>query len=233
MNKRQENRLTMYEGLLTLLQTNDAKVKSVGGFSQAVTELTAMVNELKTKSTEVNGATAGKTQTKYNAEDALVSLLLPICSAVYLHGRKQNNAEIKEKAHMTESRLRSMRDTELAAFGGVIADLATANAEGVAAFGITAEKVTELIAKAQAYSTAIGVRESSVAERKGARGSMSDLFDKADELLSEEIDRFMEMLRANETEFYNMYFSVRVVKDTGARHRTNGDPVPAPATLNK
>ena len=123
-----------------------------------------------------------------------------------------------------------MRDTELASFGNAVAELSTANVQGVVPFGITAGKIAELKTKADAYSAAIGARESSVADRKGARGSMSDLFDKADELLNEEFDRYMELLRPTETELYNKYFSARVVKDTGVRHKANGEtPAPAPS----
>jgi hypothetical protein len=125
-----------------------------------------------------------------------------------------------------------MRDTELASFGGSIADLAEENASAVAPLGITAETIADLKAKAHAYTAAIGARESSVAERKGVRGSMNDLFDKADELLNEDFDRYMELMRPTNTELYNKYFSARVVKDMGMRHRPNATPpppVPAPA----
>lgn len=76
--------------------------------------------------------------------------------------------------------------------------------------------------------------EVGTANRKGARGTMNDLFDKTDELIYEELDRFMEMMRPTETELYNKYFSARVVKDLGIRHRTPVEvtaaaPVPAVA----
>jgi hypothetical protein len=45
------------------------------------------------------------------------------------------------------------------------------------------------------------------------------LFYTVDELLSEEFDRYMELLRPTETEFYNSYFAARVVKETGVRHK--------------
>lgn len=229
MNKRFENRLTMYEGLLTLLQANSTKVQSVGGFADAVTAFAGVVTAIKAKSTEVDGATAGKAASKYNAEDALVDALIPIASALYMHGRKQGNAELTERTKITEGKLRAMRDTELAKYGSVIGDLATANAAGIATFGISAEKITDLKGKATAYNTAIGARESSIAERKGARGTMSELFDKADEMLNEEFDHFMELLRPTDTELYNKYFSARIVKDTGYRTKPNGEPAPAPA----
>lgn len=87
--------------------------------------------------------------------------------------------------------------------------------------------ITDLKAKVEAYRTALGVRERSVAERMEARTTMQDHFYKIDEILEEEIDPAMELIRATNTQFYNEYFALRVVKDTGIRHRP--EPAPAPA----
>jgi hypothetical protein len=75
------------------------------------------------------------------------------------------------------------------------------------------------MSKAEANLASIGARESSIASRKGARGTMYSLFAEADEVLNEEIDHFMELIRPAETEFYNKYFTARIIKDTGVRHR--------------
>jgi hypothetical protein len=220
MNKQQENRLTMYEGLLVLLQTNSAKLQSFGMISSAATEFAGLVSAIKTKSVEVDIATVGKVATKFGAQEALAIALLPVCSTLYVYGRKQGDAEIQARASISETRLHHMRDTELASFATGLLDLATAHAADIAPFGVPAEMIAGLKIKTDAYSAAIGAREVSVTERKGARGSMNDLFDKADELLHEELDRYMELIRGAEREFYNKYFSARVVKDIGIRHRT-------------
>ncbi len=223
MNKRQENKLTMYEGLLTLLQANSDKTQTVGGFTEAVNEFNTVITDLKTKSIEADGVSVGKTSVKWVAEDALVAALLPVCSALFIYGRKQGIIEIKERVDITEGKLRAMRDTEFASFGNAVAEMAETNAKEIGVYGITPEKIADLKAKAQAYNSAIGAKESSVADRKGARGSMNELFDRADELLNEELDRFIEMLRPADTELYNKYFAARIIKDTGVRHRPNGN----------
>ena len=140
MNKRYENKLTMYEGLLALLQSNIAKFQSIGGVADAVTELSVIVTGLKAKSTEWILLLLGKPQPNTVRKIRSWQALLPACSALYIFGRKQNNAEIKERANVTEAKLRAMRDTELASFGNAVAELSTANVQGVVPFGITAGK---------------------------------------------------------------------------------------------
>jgi hypothetical protein len=57
---------------------------------------------------------------------------------------------------------------------------------------------------------------------------MSELFDAADDLLNEELDKFMEIIKRSESEFYDKYFAARIIKDTGIRHRSvEEQPVPA------
>ncbi|MFA5834357.1 MAG: hypothetical protein WDA22_12850 [Bacteroidota bacterium] len=234
MNKRNENRLTMYEGLLTLFQANGAKVQTVGGFPDAVAEFSLIISSLKVKSAEVDSVAVGKTNSKYSAEEVLVEAVLPMMAALYLYGRKQKNEELLAFTNISETKLRSKRDTELAKYGNAIADFAATHAKGLASFKITSAMITDLKTKSEAYNTAIGVRESSVVDRKGARETMNELFEKADELLNEEFDRFMELLRTKESEFYNKYFTARVIKDTGIRHKTNGEPInPATPTVAK
>jgi hypothetical protein len=229
MNKRQENKLTMYEGLLVLLQNHTGKTQSVGGFAESVTELAAIVSDIKTKSVEVDIATVGKVAAKCSAQEALVAALLPFCAVLHVLGRKQNNAEIQGRTNVSESRLNAMRDTELASYATALIDLASANLQGITPNGIGQERIDDLKSKTDAYAMTIGVHEASVAERIGARGRMSEMFDNADDLLREELDRYMELLRPTEVEFYNKYFSARLVRDTGVRHR-NGDAAAIPAT---
>jgi hypothetical protein len=97
------------------------------------------------------------------------------------------------------------------------------------AVGITAEKIVDLRTKDEAYSSAIGAKESSIADRKGARESMNELFAKADELIHAELDLYMEMVRPVDPELYHKYFAARIVKDMGVRHRAVAEPEPAGA----
>lgn len=228
MNKRQENKLTMYEGVLTFFSANADTINNVPMLKDSVVGFNSIITALRLKSTEAENASTGKTAVKSQAEDNLVSLLLPVASGLFVYARKQNKNELKEKARITETILRRLRDTELASKGDLIASLATEQIANLTPAGITDTMIADLKAKVQAYRNAIDARESGVAERMGARTSMEDLFDKVDGILEEEIDTAMEAIRANKTQLYNEYFSLRVIKDMGIRHRPEQVPSPAP-----
>lgn len=224
MTKRNENRLTMYEGLLSLFQANNDKVQANSAFAAALTEFTQTVQSIKKKWTELEKVSAGKVDIKNNAEDEAIAALLPVQSALNLLSQVQKNAELQSLTNVSEYRLRQKRDTDLAQYCVSVGELASTYEADLAQYGISQGKITDMNAKAAAYTAAIGLRESSVADRKGTRGSLNELFDKTDWMLNERIDRLMELVRPSEPEFYNKYFAARVVKDTGIRHRNNGEP---------
>ncbi len=219
MTKRHENKLTMYEGLLSLMQGNGGKIQTVPGFTATVTALGEKIGVLKTKSAEVDTVAVGKTATKESAKEALIEALIPVSTMLFVIGKRSKNEELKELGDVSESRLAYMRDTELVKYGKTIAERAATISAELTANGITAAMVADLAAKAEGYNTAIGAKESSIVDRKGARGTLADLFNEVDELLTDEVDRFMELLRNKEPEFYNKYFAARVVKETGVRHK--------------
>ena len=215
MNKRLEDRLTMYEGVLSLLQANDARISSVPGMAESVKQFTATISTIKKKNMEAVGATAGRADSKYQAQDDLIAALLPVCSSLYVYARKQGDPALKVKVDLTEAGLRRVRDTLLASTAGGIADLAAATPKA----GIPPAAVTDLRKKVDAFTQALAHRETGVASRMSASASMMDAFRNADELLEDAIDRLMEHVRQSDPEMYNGYFTARIVRETGVRHR--------------
>jgi len=59
------------------------------------------------------GVRAGKVAAKNQAEDELLNVLVPVASALLVHGGRQKQIDLREKANVSGSALRKMRDTEL------------------------------------------------------------------------------------------------------------------------
>ena len=81
-----------------------------------------------------------------------------------------------EKARVTEYVLRRIRDTELAGIAENIAALAEENTANLSTTNITSDMIADLKIQVDAYRQALGIRERSVAERKGARITVQDQF---------------------------------------------------------
>jgi len=231
MNKTQENKRTMYESILSLLTVNATKTATVPAFAVSEAAFRSIVARIEAKSQQYNNATAGKVKAKQDAEAKLIAATLAMAAALFAYGRKQKDAEMKAKADISETALRSMRDTELITQSNAILALVNSNLQALADYGVTQAVASEFQAKIASFTAALGSRESSVAERVGARTSLGDLFKQADELLAEELDQLVELLRASEPQFHTEYFAARVVKDLGTRHRAqaSGDAPAQPS----
>ncbi len=53
--------------------------------------------------------------------------------------------------------------------------------------------------------------------------ALTELFAKADELLKDEADGIVEVVKETQADFYNQYFSARVIKDLGGSHTKPDD----------
>ena len=227
MNKVLEDKRTMFAAILSLLLANMTTIAQVVGFTDAVNFFKGLLEKIDLKAKERDEVTAGKTATKHATEQTLIEAIMKAASAVFIFARKTNDLQLKEKANVLESSLTRMRDTDLATKGDAVLILVQQYTTQLVAFGVTAEEITDLEAKINSYRDALGKSASSVSERKGARETLESLIKQADEVLAEEIDRFMERIRAAEPELYAAYCDARYIRKTGVRHE-KGQPAPVP-----
>jgi hypothetical protein len=230
VKKIHEDKRTMFSAVLTLLEQNQQKVSGVTGFSTSVAAFKSLLEKIDLKAKEKDEATAGKTAQKHAAEELLIPAVMQVSSALFLHARMNEDYELRGKTDFRESTLTRMRDTDLATKTESILALAKQYAKELEAYGVTAQEITDLENKIQAYREALGKSASSIPERKGARETMEGLIREADEVLEEELDRYMERLRTSEPEFYFTYCDATYIRLTGIRHEktTAAAPVQQP-----
>ena len=68
-------------------------------------------------------------------------------------------------------------------------------------YGVTSAMVTELKAKIDGFGISVGDRDASVAKRKGAGITLVELFNEADDILEEELDRFVDKFKNKDNSF--------------------------------
>ena len=224
MTKRQESRLTMYEGIVDLLKNHQDVTHLIDGFEAVETRLTTLVGNIKSKTTVIDQKLTGKTATKYSNEEDLITVLLPVCNALFLFGKKQKDETLKEMSNTAEYKLHRLRDTQLSSFAVEIWQAAQNHAADLVPYGITTQQLAQLKTFSDGFAHSIAERDSSSADTKGARQALSDLFDETDELLNDELDRYFEILRLTQPELFASYTAGRNVKLLGIRHREPTEP---------
>ena len=147
------------------------------------------------------------------AADDLIEALIKIAGGLYVLARKSKDENLKKTSKVTHSGLEYLRDTELLQKAKSIQSNANTNISKLAPYGITAALMTDLNNKVTAYEKALGSKESKFAESKASRQELGSLFEDADDLLKEDLDTFVDMMKDVNKEFYNKYQAARVIKD--------------------
>jgi len=209
----------MYQSVLGLVETNNTSASSFQGIAESVQSFKDVVLAIDSKDVEVQFASTGKAIARKEAQDKLMAILVPVQAAIYAFAEAQKDGQLKAKASTAKSDLERMRDVRLADRARGVLQLAQGNAQSLEAHGVGVATITRLEAAVQAFTKAIEKAESSVPERKAARKSQEDLIAEADAILSEKIDRYAELLREGDPQFYEAYFEARMVKNAGIRHR--------------
>ncbi|HMA64781.1 MAG: hypothetical protein ACM31E_11375 [Fibrobacterota bacterium] len=214
MNKTEKNKVTMYYAVNAVLANHQASIDSFAPLADAVTSFRKYLNEIMERAQESAG-TVGATASKNNALDDMTERTYHISNALYTFGRRTNNEEIKGVSKLSLSDIYHLRENELVQYCARILTLAQTNAEALAPYTITAEMITTLGQTIDTYRHHADSKDTRFAGSKAAREVLFNLFANADELLREDIDTMVELLKNNNNDFYNQYNAARTIKDIG------------------
>lgn len=219
MTNRQENKLSMYEGVHTYLSENENKISEIPALKKGKAGLNALMNQIKTVGMTKVTTTAGKATVKIEAEARLIDKLVEAGGALYSLGRSKKDAELMAKAKVNKSGLYRLRDTELAIKGTTITELLAQFGGEVKEYGFTSSDIDELNGYVTVYNNSIGNREAAVANKAAAIDKLAKLFKMVDDLLVNEMDTLMIQFQNKDNQFYKGYISARGIKDLGKRSK--------------
>lgn len=141
-------------------------------------------------------------------------------------GKSENNPQIISVTSFPESSLSNMMEGKLITTSKNVLALAKANAEKLVNYGIVEADITDLDNEIKKFATVQTLPRTLVVDRKAAKLSLDDAVAQAKEMLTDQIDLQMEVLRKREPDFYNAFLAARKVVDTGIRHKKKEDAKP-------
>jgi hypothetical protein len=212
MNKAEKNKLTMYYTVNAVLFNHHRTIESFAPFAASVTSFRNYLNEILERAQEV-ATTVGATAAKNNAFEEMTERTIHISNALYTFGRRKNNEEFKGVLKLSLSDIYRLRENELVQYCTTIRTIAQANTEALAPYTITAEMITALGQSVETYQHNVNSKDTAYSGCKAAREVLSNLFADTDELLTEDIDTMVELIKNNNRDFYNQYNAARTIKD--------------------
>lgn len=215
MNKREENKYTMYNTVQAVLGDNRQIVDTVPLFAESVDEFNETLQTIGGLDNHYQSVSDGATAAKYAAKDALIDVIMQVSGPTSVYARRSKDENLLALSQSAESLYRYiLRDTELLHRARLVASRISELQSELEPYGVTAERVNALNAAIEGYAEALGGRESKAASAVAARGGLSKAMDEADEILKEEIDAFMGMFKQSQPAFSDQYWAARVIKDS-------------------
>jgi hypothetical protein len=222
-----ENKLTMYQTVVSLLDANSTKIASITALTDALTDALTnfkdVVSAIQEKDNEARTARTGNADVKAARRKAVEESALAIASALFALGSVTHEDRLKQLAAYNKSKLAGLRDTQLVTDVTNIKNLADANAAPLAAYGITPAMISALDTQLSSFSSSIGTRTSGSSIGVSALKQVKTRFDDADAILEEQMDKIMEVFHNSDTQFYDAYFNSRQIIDLGIRHDDDED----------
>jgi hypothetical protein len=216
MNRYETNKYNMFKAVTAVFEQNSSIISGYPALGEVLSEFTSVIGEIDATDKKYITSTDGKTATKNLLEDELIEEILPVKAALYAYAVKNKNEELKVITMESESALKRMRDPEFLRKAELIKAEAQNHLTFLADYKITEASLSCLQEKIEAFGNALDGKDAGFANRSALRKSLTEKFDAADAILSEQIDSLIELIRKSNTLFYNQYFAARVIKDLGA-----------------
>lgn len=214
MNRREENRFSMFLATDGILGKNQGTVDSKLALARNVNDFRSCITEIKEQDGTYQTISKGATAVKHSAEDSLIENIVAIAGVLYVYGKEVDNKMILETCALTESRLKRMRDTEIAQTADMVISLLDEHVTLLVDYDLTQKTIDELIDYKVAFENALQNKEVKFSESKDARAQLNNSFQKGSAILKN-IDKLIELVRKSEPDFYNQYHNARMIIDLG------------------
>jgi len=212
----------MFEAVAALLNNSGRKLTGYPIIITLRTELTALIEKIRSVGQTVEAASAGKTNAKDVARSGLSALLLVLANSLYVYAKRNSMQDLKAISNVSKTKLNKMKENELVTTSGLIINKLNEQKANLADYAVTDEKINALVEAHAKFQKAADTKDTGEATRIAAHDDLERLFDDTMDLLEDELDGLMENIKEADTDFYDAYFAARVIKDLGG-HKNNSD----------
>lgn len=208
MNSRQESKLSMYLAVKNFLNTNAAIVNLLPNFSVFFAAFIKAITQIQTYGEGQTFDKSGLKKNKSQLKNALAILSADTSRKIQAYARYINNQLLLSETKYSESELKKATDNKLRDYAQGIYNRAQTNLAAVESYGITAETQTILLNAINLFVEAIPAPRLGKTDTSQYTMQLAKAIIDADASLAN-IDSIVEIVKLNQTLFYNGYKSLR------------------------
>lgn len=219
LSKPQENKLSMFRDLETVLDRNRIIIERIPELSDSVTKFKNVIEEISNKAVMKNTVLKGAIERKTNKRIELETVIIENAAALSAFGAKTENEMIKAIADVSPSSIDRLRDTEVINKAKSILDIIVANASALVSYSVSPEDIEKFRTSIENYRISSTETSGSKTDSLIINRTLQDLFRYGMQILSKEVDKMIDALKNKEKNLYDSYYAVRTIKNIGIRHK--------------
>lgn len=212
MNARQEAKLGMYNGILTLCNTNMSTVQKIKAFETAYISLNTIVTSIRAADQLLLNKSTGA-ENKKQARNMLVEMSAMVSGAVFAYATANNKDDLEKSAKITRTELRNLKDEELENACKNLLQMVNDHLAALDQYGINGTVVSELQNALLSYVQEVPTPAQVRAQKQVATKNLRIYFKQADELVKNQMDQLVTLLHKSDPEFVSQFRTLREITD--------------------
>jgi hypothetical protein len=202
MKATQERKLSMYYEVKDFLTANAMVVNTLPNFAGFNTQFNGYVSQIETLRKQQEADKTGIAKNKDLLKEDLIAKAADVARKVGAYAAVVNNTVLAAEVGYSKSDFRKCADTILRDRAQVVYDRANANVANLAAYGVTAAVLTALQTAITTYAGYFAKPKLGISDKKLATDSLADVFALADGVLTDKMDKLVEVVRNSQAVFY-------------------------------
>jgi hypothetical protein len=220
MNKYQSNKYSMYRSVNEVLTSYKSYFAKIKRLSEAAVKFGNYFTEIEKTSAINETISKGYAGNKTIAGNELADSLIKVAGVLYIAASDMKNDNLKSLAAINMSELRKMRINHFVIRAKEIFKQSKENISLLLNIHENIEaEIRELEKKINNYENILKTKEKKSAEKISSTNMLKEEFKNSDYILNNELDKLIELVKTENTDFYNQYKAARSIKDLGIKKK--------------
>jgi hypothetical protein len=213
MNKKQENKFTMYLAVRDALAEFQGAWNGMAGFVNAHSGFVGVISSIEETEQRIQKVYRGITLDKEALCVAMVDVAEVVMGGVLAYANSIGNHTLAERMSVTRWELIEMRDTTQVEHCQMVYQESMAVAASIGDFGVDGVMLAQFLGAIEAYAANVASPRIAIGVKSEAVIELESLFASGDFILKKQLDLLMKGMRLTAVGFYRRYKSSRVIVD--------------------
>ncbi len=216
MTSNQRNKVAMFTAVRNVFGNYPTELSTINALEGFIKQFDELMMKIEAAYQIQQGSTTGMRQLKLKEEAEMIDQTVQLAGAMFVYAQVNNMPDLQSKCAVSASQMERMPDELLKVTCRNIYDEALKLGEVLSDYGKTAEQVNNLKKEIDDFAALISSPRSAIVTRSQATAELKSLINEATDLLSNKIDKLINLLKADQAKVYNTYMAARVIVDLRA-----------------